>query len=203
MPPTPSSRMRMPLLAPEAARHAAIAAGVPEVFASLNVFRILLHQPGVAKQIADLLSELLAGKALDPRQRELIIMRLGWSTHSVYEWTQHWRVARGMGITEADILGVRDWQNHSAYSSADRCVLAATDDWVAHGAIQSQTWSLCEAEFSDPAVRIELVGAIGTWCMISGVLRSLDIPLEDGVQAWPPDGREPSAAPGPAVAKET
>ena len=193
---------RMPMLSQEAARQAAIAVGVPEVFASLNVFRVLLHQPGVAKQIAELLSELLAGKALDPRQRELIIMRLGWSTHSVYEWTQHWRVARSMGMTEVDILGVRDWHNHSAYSSADRCVLAAVDDWVADGAIQAETWSRCEAEFADPAVRIELVAAIGTWCMISALLRSLDVPLEDGVAAWPPDGRAPSSLPDPVVAKK-
>jgi hypothetical protein len=30
--------------------------------------------------------------------------------------------------------------------------------------------------------------------MISGILRSLDIPLEDGVGAWPPDGARPPAA---------
>ena len=188
-------RTHVPMLSLEAAKKAAIAVGVPEVFASLNVFRVLLHQPGVAKQVADLLSELLAGKALDPRQRELVIMRLGWTTGSVYEWTQHWRVARGMGMTEADILGVRDWHNHSAYSAADRCVFAAADDWVAYGAIQSDTWTRCEAEFPDPAVRIELVAALGTWSMISGVLRSLGVPLEEGVHAWPPDGREPSGTP--------
>jgi hypothetical protein len=28
--------------------------------------------------------------------------------------------------------------------------------------------------------------------MISSLLRSLEIPLEDGVEAWPPDGRQPT-----------
>jgi hypothetical protein len=33
---------------------------------------------------------------LDPRLRELVIMRIGWLTASDYEWTQHWRVAQGL-----------------------------------------------------------------------------------------------------------
>ena len=118
-----ASVTRVPMLSQEAARQAAIAVGVPEVFASLNVFRVLLHQPGVAKQIADLLSELLAGKALDPRQRELIIMRLGWSTHSVYEWTQHWRVARAKLRTNCNFYFKQTIQRTS---SIWKCVAEAS-----------------------------------------------------------------------------
>jgi hypothetical protein len=35
---------------------------------------------------------------------------------------------------------------------------------------------------------IELVAAVGTWSMISKLAKSLDIPLEEGVASWPPDG---------------
>ena len=42
-----------------------------------------------------------------------------------------------------------------------------------------------------PAVLLELVGAIGTWTMVSGVLRTLEVPLEDDLASWPPDGRKP------------
>jgi hypothetical protein len=43
---------------------------------------------------------------------------------------------------------------------------------------------------ADPQTLVELVSAIGLWRMISGVLRTFEVPLEDGVAAWPPDGRE-------------
>ena len=33
-------------------------------------------------------------------------MRIGWRQGSVYEWTQHWRVARMLEIPEDDLLGV-------------------------------------------------------------------------------------------------
>jgi alkylhydroperoxidase family enzyme len=34
-------------------------------------------------------------------------MRIGWLTASDYEWTQHWRVAQGLGVTADDLLGAR------------------------------------------------------------------------------------------------
>jgi hypothetical protein len=36
-----------------------------------------------------------------------------------------------------------------------------------------------------------MVIAIGNWNMFSQLLRSVEIPLEDGVKDWPPDGRIP------------
>ncbi|MFP8876864.1 MAG: carboxymuconolactone decarboxylase family protein, partial [Myxococcota bacterium] len=35
---------------------------------------------------------------------------------------------------------------------------------------------------------LELLGAIGTWRFVSQLLRSLEVPLEEGVAPWPPDG---------------
>jgi hypothetical protein len=40
-------------------------------------------------------------------------------------------------------------------------------------------------------VLVELVTAIAAWRMIATVVRSLALPLEDGVASWPPDGQTP------------
>ena len=42
-----------------------------------------------------------------------------------------------------------------------------------------------------PEAVVELVAVIGAWSMVSTLVRSLDIPLEEGVVAWPPDGTAP------------
>ena len=118
--------------------------------------------------------------------------RLGWSTGSDYEWTQHWRIALGVGVDEDDLLAVRDWRAADRFGDAERAVLAATDETVADGAISAATWDACLTHVSDdPVVLLELVSAIGLWRMVSGVLRSLEVPLEDGVASWPPDGQSP------------
>ncbi|EUA08873.1 4-carboxymuconolactone decarboxylase domain protein [Mycobacterium xenopi 4042] len=38
---------------------------------------------------------------------------------------------------------------------------------------------------------IELVTAIAAWRMIATIVQSLQVPLEDGVASWPPDGQAP------------
>ncbi|MGH9231224.1 MAG: carboxymuconolactone decarboxylase family protein [Acidimicrobiales bacterium] len=183
---------RIPLLDPGDARAAAAAAGVVEIAADLSVFRVWLHHPRLARWLSDLLMGLLWEGRLDPRLRELVIMRLGWATNSDYEWTQHWRIAGGLGVPEADLLGVRDWRSHDGFGPAERAVLAATDETLADGAISAATWQACRRHVSDDAqVLLELVGAIGVWRMVAGILRSLEVPLEDGVGSWPPDGEGP------------
>jgi len=182
---------RIPLLSEQDAKQAAKEAGVAEAVASLNIFRILLRHPKLAKQVNDLLMTLLFRGQLDARLRELVIMRIGWSTGSVYEWTQHWRIALGLGVTEEDLLAVRDWRAHTHWSPGDRAILAATDDTLEHGAVSAATWAECEAALPDVEERLELLGAIGAWRMVSQILRSLEVPLEEGVAAWPPDGAAP------------
>lgn len=184
---------RVSLLPVDEAMAAADEAGVPNYMAELNIFRVLLNHPGLARGLNDLLATMLWHGALDSRLRELVIMRIGWLTASEYEWTQHWRVAQGLGVSPDDLLGVREWQSYKGFGAAERAVLAATDDVVHHGAVSAESWAACERELgADRAVLIELVTAIGAWRMVASILRSLQVPLEDGVAGWPPDGQAPS-----------
>ncbi len=185
---------RVALLPEAEAKKAAHQVEVPEAIAELNVFRVLLRHPLLAKRLNDLLMTLLFGGRLDARLRELVIMRIGWATGSVYEWTQHWRIARRLGVSDEDLLAVRDWRAHAGWSAADRAVLAATDETLESGAISAETWAECAAALPDVEEQLELVGAIGTWRLISQLLRSLEVPLEDGVAPWPPDGARPGVA---------
>ncbi|MDP1818961.1 MAG: carboxymuconolactone decarboxylase family protein [Acidimicrobiales bacterium] len=183
---------RVPRLTPGEARAAAAGVDIPEFMADLSVFQVLLHSPKAAAGLYGMLQRLLWEGTLDARLRELIIMRLGWSTASEYEWTQHWRVARQLDVAEEDLLAVRDWRASERFGPVEQAVLAATDDVVATGVISEESWTRCAQELQDPALLVELVVAIGNWHLFSSLLRSLQIPLEDGVTPWPPDGRSPA-----------
>jgi len=193
-----ASAARIAPLSYEEAKAAADDAGIPPYMARLSIFQILLRHPRLARAFHDMLAVLLFDSALDPRLRELIIMRLGWTTGSVYEWTQHWRIATSLGVAEADLVGARDWEAYPAFGPAERAVLAATDEVVRQGHVSGRTWDSLVAEVpggENPThVLVELITAIGAWRMVSSMLSSLDVPLEDGVDPWPPDGAAP--APG-------
>lgn len=183
---------RVPLLSMEEALSRAEQVGISEAMAKLSVFRVLLHHPMLAKRVCDLLLSLLfTDNKLNPRLRELLIMRIGWYTGAVYEWTQHWRVATEMDIPGEDILAVRDWRKSDRLSDEDKAILDATDDVLQRGYISEATWQQCCNYIKSEAERVELVLAIGNWGLFSQLLKSLSIPLEDGVVAWPPDGKVP------------
>ena len=186
---------RLPPLDADAAASAAASCGVPAALGDLNVFRVLLAHPRLARNLSDLLLTLLSGDHLDARLRELAILRVGWVTASVYEWTQHWHLAPGFGVDADDAAAVRDGPDHPRFGPAERAVLAATDQTLATGAVSAATWQACRRHVSqDQRALLELVGTIGVWRTLSELLRSLEIPLEEDVAPWPPDGRRPDGA---------
>ena len=184
---------RVDLLPMEEAKKAAEDAGLVAAFAELNIFRVMLHRPATAKALGDLLISLLFRGELDHRLRELLIMRIGWTTQSNYEWTQHWRIAlEQFGCTEQDLLEVRgDWSKSEHFGEDEKLLLAAVDELLDDGALSQATFDRCHARFGRNAT-IELATAVGCWRMVSKVARSLNIPLEEGVASWPPDGTPPA-----------
>ena len=186
---------RVPMLDEDQARAVGKEAGVPSTMAGLNVFRIMSQHPALAGVVAKQLAMLLyRGNKLDDRLRELIIMRIGWRTGAMYEWTQHWPVALRIGLSEEEILAVRDPANTTCLGAAELAVIAAADDVLDNGAVGEAAWQACAPHLASNEERLELVAAICNWNTFSIMLKSLHIPLEDGIEAWPPDGMRPAAA---------
>src|SRR3546814_19974852 len=108
-------------------------------------------------------------------------MRIGWRQGSMYEWTQHWRVARMLEIPEDDLVAVRDWKASDRFDRADRAVLAATDETLGSGAISARTWSELEATVPDEWARLEVVIAIHRNSVGSGKRVSVRVNLGVGL----------------------
>lgn len=182
---------RIPMLDVEEARRVAVEARVHEGVAGLNIFRVLLRHPRLARQVNNLLGLLLLEGKLDARLRELVIMRIGWVTGSAYEWGQHWKFGQAFGVPAEDLAAVRDWRRHEGFGPAERAVLAATDEVLATGEVSPATWSECEAHVGGTEELLELLACIGGWSMISVMLRTLEVPLDDDLELWAPDGVGP------------
>ena len=167
--------------------------GIGAVQAGKNAFRTLARHPDLVRHVYGLLTMLASRNKLDSRLRELIIMRIGWTTGSEYEWFQHYRIATTQaGVTQEEILAVRDWRKSELFGPAERAVLAAVDDTRELGKVSDAVWAACEQHVGDAAVLIEMVVAIGNWSMISQILQSLQIPIEGRAAPWPPDGKGPA-----------
>jgi 4-carboxymuconolactone decarboxylase len=161
--------------------------------ANLNdqpIWRALLHRDKLAAAIYRLVTVQLFKSELDPRTRELAIMRVAWRTASEFEWAQHWRFAVSLGISELELAAVRDWPSFPGFDTRDRAVLAAVDDVVDTGAISDSCWSgLAEVLSVDEL--LDITFAITTWSFVSSLLKSFGVPLPEDMTPWLPDGRRP------------
>jgi alkylhydroperoxidase family enzyme len=165
--------------------------GIPASMAELSVFRIAVRNPAVARGINDLLHNLLAEGCLDVRLRELVIMRIAWVKGAEYEWSQHWNSSHRRGVPQRDVAAVRQWTEYEGFGETERAILKATDEALATGTITDATWHRCREALKDDAPLLELVTVIGAWSLIAMFLKSLAIPLDDGMSLWPPDGVAP------------
>ena len=185
---------RLELVPVEEARRLGAEMGLGEAQASRSAFRMLAHHPDLVRHVYGLLKMLATRNKLPSRLRELMIMRIGWATASEYEWFQHYRIARTEGLSDAELVAIRDWRSSELFSEADRAVLAAVDDTRERGEISDAVWAQCEQLLKEPAVLVEMVVMIGNWMLFSQLLKTLRVPIEAGATPWPPDGKAPAAA---------
>ncbi|HEV3111075.1 MAG TPA: carboxymuconolactone decarboxylase family protein [Candidatus Binataceae bacterium] len=72
----------------------------------LNVARMIGNSEGAAKPFAKMANALVMKTKLDPKLREIAILRTAKVSHSVYEWTQHVPMAKHVGVTDAQVAAM-------------------------------------------------------------------------------------------------
>jgi alkylhydroperoxidase family enzyme len=183
---------RLTPLDPESAIAAGRAHGLPDQYANTTVFRVLLHHPPLTERVGGLLQYLMASDVLDPVMRELAILRIGWVTGAEYEWTQHYKVAKRLGILDEEVAAVRDFPHAAApRGGAGAAVLRATDEILTDAVVGDHTWSLLRQHLGSDAACIELLVAVSNWRTFAVLLRTLQVPNDPDDAHWPPDGRAP------------
>ena len=194
-------KARVPLMPMADAERLAAELGIKASLIDQPIWRALIHRPKIAQSIYRLVTLQIFKSSIDPRLRELAILRIAWQTGSEFEWTQHWRLAIDLGLPAADLLAARDWRHATTLDERDRAVLAATDDVLDRGCVADASWEVMVRLLGlDQA--IDIAFAIATWTFISSLLRSFAVPLPAHMEAWPPDGRQPVSA-GPGASAST
>jgi len=69
----------------------------------LHVFRMVANAPASLRPFLELAGSILIGSEFDARKREIAVLRVAHVTRSEYEWTQHVRLGRNLGLGEAEI----------------------------------------------------------------------------------------------------
>jgi alkylhydroperoxidase family enzyme len=186
------SRSRIPLLSKEEALQRGRALGISDYIAQMNIFRVLLNHPKLAGELNSTIIQLVSGdKAVSDRLREIIIMRVSWKAYCDYEWSQHWMASLFFGLSEKELVSIRDWQQAECFTAEEQAVLAATDALLDKGKISDDIWLQLKSIFNTDQALIEVMTCIGNWHMFALILNALEVPLDDGMNSWAPDGIAP------------
>ena len=202
---TESDAPIVPLLSVAAAESIAQSAGLRPEMSRISFYRMLLHSPQIAKVEGEINDRILWEGQLTRRPeanrlRELAIMRLAWVTHSSYLWAHHFSptVDKELpGVHPSDLLGVRDGVEHEGFGSAEKAVMAAVDEMVAHGEVSPETVEHLRGALGTNGELVELLYVIAIWRAITMLMATFRVPLEDHYSAWPPDGRGPTSSEPP------
>lgn len=152
----------------------------------LNIFRTLARDVNALKAFLSWGSYILSRRnALPPREREIVILRIGWLCRSGYEWTQHKRIGLDAGLTEPEVERIKAGFSASGWSEADVALLQACDDLHARQFISTPVWEALSRSFSEKQ-RMDLVFTAGQYTQVSMILNSFGVQLDDG-QTLDPD----------------
>jgi alkylhydroperoxidase family enzyme len=144
----------------------------------LNLYRMLPHAGPAAVGFLQLGGALLRRGALDPRLREIAILRVGMLSGAAYEVHQHKRVAQRVGLADDKIRALVERDGEAAaFDEQERFVIAFSDQLVRHVKAPDAMFDEARRRFA-PRELSELVLTIGYYMMVSRFLENFEVDIE-------------------------
>src|SRR5262252_5670854 len=86
----------------------------------LNIFRTLIHAPKALRGFLEWGNYVLSRRNdLPAREREIVILRIGFLCKSGYEWTQHHAIGLRVGLSAEEIARIKKGATAPGWSAPD------------------------------------------------------------------------------------
>src|SRR5688572_9919917 len=191
-----TARLGTPRVAPLATGEASPAQ--QEMLASrpdYNIYRTLARHVDLYNRWSPLGQFILNGSSLPPREREIVMLRMGWLCQSEYEWAQHARIGKAQaGLTNEDVHRIAEGPAASGWSDFERTLLRMVDELRYDTMISDATWTALRTKYSVQQA-MEALYTAAQYQLVSMALNSLGIQLDPGLE-----DRLPKDVPLPALA---
>ena len=149
-----------------------------------NVFATMANHPTLAHDWLQFATYILQRNTLSARDRELLILRIGWLCKSEYEWAQHVRIGKAAGLSDDDIQHIAVGPTAAELSANDRLLLTAVDELHADACLSEATWQSL-AKVYDQKQLMDLVFTVGQYNLVSMALNSFGVQLDEGLVGFP------------------
>lgn len=152
----------------------------------LNVFRTMAVAPKAARGFLAWGNYILSRRNdLPAREREIVILRIGYLCKSGYEWTQHKRIALQSGLSEDEIARIKIGSSAAGWSAADAALLKASEELHHDHFVTDATWTALRNHFTEKQC-MDAVFTAGQYTQVSMFLNTFGVQLDPG-QTLDPD----------------
>ena len=149
----------------------------------LNIFSTLDLNPRLHEKFMVFGGYLLNG-IIPAREREIVILRVGWNCRSIYEFGQHTIIGLREGLSENEIASLTLDPSAHNWSRDDAALIAMADELCADDCVSDATWQRLAVRWNEQEL-MELLLVAGNYRLVSGFLNSVGVQRDAGVPGWP------------------
>lgn len=177
---TPDGDARVPMIETEDwdpellsfVQRAVVTGGEP-----LNFFKSMAHHPKLLEKWTVFAARLLGKGILDPRDRELVVLRTVHLCGAEYEWVHHSEIAAENGLAPEEVRAITEGPDAAVWGERERALLRAADELDRDCVVSDGTYEVLTRHF-DHARFLEIVMLAGNYRLVSYFVRSFGVPLE-------------------------
>ena len=111
---------------------------------------------------------------LEPRYRELLILRTGWDCQAEYEWAEHIGREGAKGLEPKSIAA---GPNAPGWNPIEKLLVTAADELYRDGMVSDPTWAALSKNF-DNTMMVNIVMSAAGYRLVSMSLNSLGVQIE-------------------------
>ena len=139
----------------------------------------------IFRKVYGVLLPILRGEStLPPREREILIVRIGWLCRAEFEFGWHTLYGKSSGLTDDEIKRIMEGPKATGWDPFDATLLLAVDELYYDAFITDATWNALAKRYSQQQL-MDVVVTIGQYNLLSMFLNSLGVQLDKGVPGFP------------------
>ncbi|HWQ28211.1 MAG TPA: carboxymuconolactone decarboxylase family protein [Dehalococcoidia bacterium] len=146
-----------------------------------NIYRAIAHTPDGLRQFMRFGSYVLTRSSLEPRLREIAILRAGSLARCRYEVAHHVPLARAAGLGDAEIRAAIEGDD-GAFDAPGAAVLRFATELTRDARVSAGTHAGVRAFLDDRGI-VDLTLTVGYYNLVARVLNGLEVDLEPAFAA--------------------
>ena len=149
-----------------------------------NIYTTLANHPKLFKRWGAFGNHILRKSSLPPREREILILRIGWLCRAEYEWAHHVKIGKEASLTDEEIRRITNGPDVDGWDPFDATLLRAVDELYVDSFISDATWDELAKKYNTHQL-LDVIFTVGQYNIVCMALNTLGVQIEEGFEGFP------------------